>query len=78
MGGEARLARVVMVVIVLVQVVANEGGLKNLATVKGALIDRRIVDLWAFAADAGRHELLAVLRGAALVAQVGHLARAFL
>ena len=65
------MARVV--VIVGVQIVANKGGLKNLTPVKGALIDGIIVDLWAFSANAGWHELLAGLRGAALVAQVRHL-----
>lgn len=62
------MARVVVIVIVRVQIIADEGGLKNLTAVKGALIDGSIVDLWAFAADAGRHELLVVLWGAALVA----------
>ena len=62
------MARVVVIVVVRVQIVADEGGLKNLTAVEGALIDGSIVDLWAFAADAGRHELLAVLWGAALVA----------
>ena len=67
-----------MIVVVGVQVVANEGGLKNLAAVKGALINGSVVDLRALATDAGRHELLVGLRRATLVAQVGHLTRTFL
>ena len=74
-GGQAGLTRVVGVVRVIVQVIANEGSLENLTAVERALIYRGVVDLRAFATDARRHKLFGVLGGAALVAQVGHLAR---
>ena len=60
------------------EIVAHEGRLKDLTTVKGTLSERLIIDLRSLPADSGRQELIVGLGTTTFVAEVCQLTRLLL